>query len=97
MKDYVPVSDHNQVILSNHEPDAIEEKIIQILTENDIEHTNDEKKYKITFTWSLEDDLSLIFDKTIKVQIKITKVDKATCAIEFMKLSGNQHLFLSDF
>lgn len=96
MKDYVPVSDHNQVILSNHEPDAIEEKIIQILTENDIEHTNDEKKYKITFTWSSAED-EWKFDKTIKVQIKITKVDKATCAIEFMKLSGNQHLFLSDF
>lgn len=96
MKDYVPVSDHNQVILSNHEPDAIEKKIVETLSGNDIEHTNDEKKYKTTFTWTTTEE-QWKFDKTIKVQIKITKVDATTCAIEFMKLSGNQHLFLSDF
>jgi len=96
MKDYIPINDHNQVILSNHEPDAIEKKIIEILSDNEIEHTNDENKYKTTFTWSSTEDLWKM-NPTIKVQIKITKVNATTCAIEFMKLSGNQHLFLSDF
>jgi len=36
-------------------------------------------------------------NNTIKVQIKITRVNKVTCAIEFIKLEGNQHLFLNDF
>jgi len=97
MKDHIFVSDHDQVILSNHEPDAIEDKIIETLSGNDIEYTRDEKKYKTTYTWTTTEDQWKGFNTTIKVQIKITKVDKTTCAIEFMKLSGNQHLFLSDF
>lgn len=32
MKDHIFVSDHDQVILSNHEPDAIEKKIVEILS-----------------------------------------------------------------
>ena len=96
MKDYIKVDGYSSVILSNSEPDTIESKIIEIFATNDIEHKVDENKYKIKFDFeSTEEKWGT--DNKIEVQIKITKVDKVTCAIEFTKLSGNDLLYLEDF
>jgi|TARA_B110001450_G_C17492301_1_gene428851 hypothetical protein len=89
MKDYIFVSDHNQVILSNTQPDAIEKEIIELLSKNEIEYTSDEKKYKMTYTWTNTDDKWKGYDASITVKITITKVNSNTCAIEFMKVKGN--------
>jgi hypothetical protein len=52
----------------------------------------------MTFNWTTTDDKwKGYLDTTIKVKITITKVNANTCAIEFMKMSGNQHIFLEDF
>jgi len=49
MKEYIKVSDHNPVIISNSAPDAIEARIIEILQKNDIKVESDQAKYKIKF------------------------------------------------
>ena len=61
--------------MSNHLPDVIEEKIVEILSTNKIEVKTAENKYKLNFSYTCSQEGEVTHGKTIDIQINITKVN----------------------